>query len=75
MLSGLLGVRARVAMEYMISLGSLLQCCLQCLGIPRVLGVKDEIQKQNSKDSLQRDRKSRWRMPKRCLSLRMPKKD
>ena len=62
-------------MECMTSLGSLLQCYLQYLGIPRELGVKDEIQKQNSKDSLQMNRKSRWRMPKMCLSLHMPKKD
>ena len=66
MLSGPLGVRARMAMECMTSLGSLLQCCLQRLGIPRVLGVKDEIQKQISKYSLQGDLESHWRVPERA---------
>ena len=51
-------------MECMTSLGSLLRCCLQCLGILRELGVKDEIQKQISKYSLQRDLNSHWRVPK-----------
>ena len=45
-------------MECMTSLGSLLQCYLQYLGIPRESGVKDEIQKQNAKDSLQGDRQA-----------------
>ena len=52
-------------MECMTSLGSLLRCCLQCLGIFRELGVKDEIQKQMSKYSLQRDLESHWRVPER----------
>ena len=53
-------------MECMASLGSLLRCCLQCLGILRELGVKDEIQKQISKYSLQGDLESHWRVPERA---------